>query len=698
MINGVFSFLSVPLGYLMYFCYAIAKNYGMAIILFTLLSKIILLPLSVIVQKNSIRMVKMQPELDEIKLRYAGDKDRIAEEQIKLYDGEKYSPAMGCLPTLIQIPLILGLINVIYNPLKHLLRLGSDTISSLVEKTLQILGVETLGIGEQLIIVDTIQNPVHAGLFESLHISELNTILAQIRQMDLSFLGFNLGMTPSFTALNSLTWIPVLSGITCLIMCLVQNRINVLQREQGGWSKWGMTVFLVAFSTYFPFTVPVGVGFYWIAGNVFSIAVMFLVNIIINPKKYIDYANRPQKPILSKEEKNEQRQKQQENRLREKADNKRFYSSENEGKQLVFYSVKSGFYKYFENIINYILENSAIIIHYVTSDPNDAIFQNNNPQIMTYYIGDKALIPFMMKMDADMVVMTMPDLQKYHIKRSLVRKDIEYVYIFHTVASMHMTLREGAVDHYNTVFCVGAHQVAEIRKTEELYELPEKKLIKCGYGLIDNLTAAYDAMPKRNEDKKQILIAPSWQEGNVMENCLDDLLEQLLGHGNRVIVRPHPEFGKRFPQRQKAIMDRYQAQFSDDFIIETDFSSNQTIYQSDLLITDWSNIAFEFSYCSKKPSLFINTPMKVMNPEYEVLGITPLDISLRVEIGKSVDLDKLDTIGNIVEDMLNSSEAYCEKITDVVERYLFNSGCSGEVGGQYILDALANKTRNEDET
>lgn len=677
----------------MYFCYIVVKNYGHAIILFTLLSKAILFPLSLTVQKNSIRMVKIQSKLDEVKLRYAGDKNRIADEQIKLYDSNKYSPAIGCLPTLIQIPLILGLINVIYNPLQHLLHLGKDTITLLAGKAAEIAGTQSLGMGEHLYTIDAIHNPENLATFETLrsYIPDFDNVIMQIQQFDLNFLGFNLGMTPSITNITILTLIPIISGLTCLLMCLIQNKINVLQREQGAVSQWGMTLFLVVFSTYFPFIVPAGVGLYWIFSNLFSIVVMFLVNIIIDPKKYIDYAARPQKVVLSREERMVQKQKQKENRLREKSDNNRFYSSDNERKQLVFYSVKSGFYKYFENIIGHILEHTEIVIHYVTSDPDDAIFKKDNPQIIPYYIGEKALIPFMMKMDADMVVMTMPDLQKYHIKRSLVRKDIEYLYMFHTVASMHMTLREGAVDHYDTVFCVGPHQVAEIRRTEELYELPQKKLIECGYGLIDNLTAAYECMPKRKEDKKQILVAPSWHEGNIMESCLDKLLEQLLGQGNRVIVRPHPEFGKRFLLQQKAIVDRYKPQFCDDFIIEIDFSSNQTIYQSDLLITDWSNIAFEFSYSSKKPSLFINTPMKVMNPEYEVLEITPLDVTLRDEIGCSVDLDKLSNVADIVEEMLESPDEYRGRITDVVNRYLFNPGRSGEVGGGYIIEALEQK-------
>lgn len=113
----------------------------------------------------------------------------------------------------------------------------------------------------------------------------------------------------------------------------------------------------------------------------------------------------------------------------EKTDYKRFFKITN--KHLVFYSERSGFYKYFRGIIEYILTNTNLTIHYVTSDPKDQIFEMARTQdkIKPYYIGDRKLITLMMKMDADVVVMTMPDLENFHIKRSYIRKDIEYIFI-----------------------------------------------------------------------------------------------------------------------------------------------------------------------------------------------------------------------------------------------------------------------------
>jgi hypothetical protein len=148
-----------------------------------------------------------------------------------------------------------------------------------------------------------------------------------------------------------------------------------------------------------------------------------------------------------------------------------------------------------------------------------------------------------MKMDADIVVMTVPDLENFHIKRSYVRKDIEYLYVQHGMGSVNLTYRKGALDHYDSILCPNRAQKEEILAQEKLYNLKPKKIIECGYFVLDDMIAAYEKMDKTpNPDgKKNILIAPSWQEGNIVDSCLEELLNQLKGTGNHIIVRPHPQ-------------------------------------------------------------------------------------------------------------------------------------------------------------
>lgn len=693
------TFIGTPLGWLMWLCYRLVGSYGIAILLFTLLSKIILLPLSVVVQKNSIKMIRLQPEINRITAQHYGDKDTISDETIALYKREKYSPMLGMVPMIIQIILVLGLINVIYNPMQHLLRVDAATCKTFVAATAQLLGVSELGSGAQLKVIEAMRDPANydyfMGLAASLPGVDVSAIISAAQSVNTVFLGINLSQVPPVWPISLITIVPLLSCGSTFLLCWAQNRDNVLQKEQGFLSRWGVTIFTVAFSTYFTYLVPAGVGVYWIASNLFAIANLYFMNFLYKPSKYIDYEalEESKKELEELKAKDAQKKKELEPyKKQEKEDYHRFLSDK-EKKQLVFYSEGSGFYKYFAGMIDYVLKNSDLVIHYITSDPKDAIFQMNEPRIKPYYIGEMKLITLMMKMDADMVIMTMPDLETYHIKRSLVRKDIEYIYTDHGVSSDNMTLRTHALDHYDTLFAVGPHQVEEARAIEKLYNLKPRRLVKVGYGLLDEMTEAWENTPKVPHEKKTILVAPSWQKDNIMDSCIDTLIEQFLRPGVRLIIRPHPQYVRLYGEKIEGLEARYKDKLGEDFVIQTDFSSTDTVYSADLLVTDWSNVGFEFALSTLKPVLYINTPMKIMNPEYDKIDVVPFDIRIRGQLGGELGLDELQKAGDIAMDLLSRPEEFRETIQAVKEKEIYNLGHGAEAAGRYIVRRLEGKKR-----
>lgn len=704
MYDFLVSVLGVPLGYIMQFSYNVLHDYGLAIILFTLISKVIILPVGIWVHKNAIKIVEIQPAINRIKAKFYGDAERIGEETSKLHKKQKYNPFASILPLVIQIVLLLGVVAVIYHPLDYIFRVPEPVVTAIEERAVEITGAEADSNSIQITAINAVRD--NPGKFADIALMDGGQeAIDAAKNLKLDFLGFDLSATPG--AEISENWLmilsPIIAGFTSWLLCFIQNKINVLQAEQGAGNRWSTMIVSVGLSLYLGFGVPVGIALYWVASNIIAIFQLLLLNWIIPPKKHVDYAeleaSREELRAIEALDTTEKKGffKKDENAKREKADYKRFFSIAN--KHLCIYSEKSGFYKYFENIIEELLRNTKVTIHYVTNDPNDAIFEKaeKNERIKAYYIGPKKIITFMMKMDADIVLMTTPDLEKYYIKRSLVRKDVEYIYTFHGPTSTTMCVREGAYDHFDTIFCVGEHQVNEIRATEELYKLPEKTLVPVGFGLIDNLIKMYESMEKKKEnDKKQILLAPSWQEDNILEYCLDELMEGLINKGNRVILRPHPEFVKRFPQKMDAIINRYK-DADENLIIETDFSSNRTVWESDLIITDWSGIAYEFSYATKKPSLFINTPMKVLNPNYTKIPFVPTEISWKDEVGISVDTDKLQTIPQIVEELLGNPEKYSKQIEEALRRNIYNVGESGLAGAKYIYKRIIEKQNEKAE-
>lgn len=178
-----------------------------------------------------------------------------------------------------------------------------------------------------------------------------------------------------------------------------------------------------------------------------------------------------------------------------------------------------------------------------------------------------------------------------------------------------------------------------------------------------------------------------------MDSCLEEILDGLAGKGYQVIVRPHPQHVRHRAEQMEALKKKYENQ--PDIEIQTDFSSSQTVFEADLMITDWSGIAYEYTYTTQKPVLFINTPMKVMNPEYEQIDTVPLNILLRDEIGCSLDLENLNELAERVDMLLQESDAYYEKIGAFVEEYVYNLGTSSKVGADYILEQLVKKAKEK---
>lgn len=594
---------------LLNWCNGLTGNFWWAIVAFTLLTKILLLPVSVLVQKNSIKMVKMYPEMNRIKAKYFGNKDKISEEQYLLYKRENYHPMLDLIPTILQLVILMGVVKAIP---------ASEERSPL--------------------------------------------------------------------------YMPILAALSALVMCLAQNRSNVLQSEQSKANQWGTLVFSVALSLYLGLFVSKGVAFYWICSNLMATAQMYLLNACISPKKYIDYdALAQSRKELEKVEKMSavtKHKRPKELVRREKADYKRFLAFPN--KQIVFYSEKNGFYKYFRDVIEAIQRRTDIIIHYISSDPEDEIFSLESDSFHTYYIEEKLMV-LMMRMDADIVVMTTPDLQKYFIKRSMVRDDVEYVYIDHGMNSVNLMLRKGALDAFDTVFCSNDSVLQEIRAQEKVYGLKPKTLVKYGYAMIDQMIRTYSDQPPVKNEPPVILIAPSWQEDNIMDICIDGILRNLLPLQLQVIVRPHPQYVRHYPEKLDALRKNYR-DFT-NFCLQEDFSSNQTVFNADILVTDWSGIAYEYAFTTLKPCLFINTPMKVMNPDYRDIGLEPFDLVIRNQIGIALQPKETDQIADAIERLLHEPVFSKESIANLRDKSLYNVGCAASVGADYLIRRLIEISR-----
>ncbi len=687
----------------MKWCWQLVGNYGIAILLFTLATKVVLMPLSVWIQKNSILMVKIQPEINFLKAQTQGNLDALADGQTKIYKKAHYHPLLTLVPLVLQIILLLAVVEIIYHPFNYLFGYSSATVEVLANY----LNLDVAASGVQLKIVEAIKcgQITSTTAIDGISAAQLGEIVSKAQNLDLAFLGTNISVIPS-EALGLYIFVPIVAGLSAWAMCFTQNLSNVLQHEQSKWNQYGIMAISVLLSLYLGFFVPVGIAVYWIASNLLSIAVMYLLNALINPKKYVDYEalNESRKALADAKaygrlDKNDPKYK--ENKKREKEDYRRFKGIVN--KHIVFYSERSGFYKYYKDIIEELLKRSNIVIHYVTNDPDDVIFgiAEKEPRIKPYYISLKKLIVLMMLLETDTFVMTTPDLEKYYLKRSYIKKDIEYVYAPHDTMSSFFGFQENAFDNFDTILCVGEHFKKEILKAEEVYKLKPKTLVEFGFPLADYLAEmGAKENEKREKEKrtiKEILIAPSWQEDNLLDSSIDGIIESLYGEGYRLTVRPHPEYLKRYRAKFDKIQEKYKDYDKDKLVFETDFSANKSVYSSDIIITDWSGIGPEFCFATKRPAIFINTKEKCENPEWRKIGMVPVEMSLRKVLGAELSKEEVGNIKEKVDYLLSHGKEYEEKITEIFDKFLYNHGCAAEAGAKYLLSSIAarNKKRNK---
>ena len=369
-------------------------------------------------------------------------------------------------------------------------------------------------------------------------------------------------------------------------------------------------------------------------------------------------------------------------------------------RSIVFYSESSVLlYPHVEQIIKE-LEKRDQKICYVTSSKDDPILKNENKKIKSFYIGDgSAKYKFFWELKAKVVIMTMPDLENYWIKRSIVFP-VHYIFLFHSMVSPLMANRnvngksgKEALDHFDTIFCVGPHWIKEFRAIERLYNLKQKNLVECGYGLLDKLLKTKPPHAQQNflskNNKKKILFAPSWGKQNLLETVGIDLVKILLDAGYHVTVRPHPMAIKKSSKIIKKIREKFEE--NSDFILDANTSSFEQLFSSYALITDWSAISYEYAFVCERPVIYVDDPKIPHNQEYEKIHLVPFEISIRDKIGELISIQNLESIPERIEFLYGHVTEFKSKIEKIRNDAVFNIGKSGQVAADEIIRIINEK-------
>lgn len=285
--DTLYAVLGYPFGFVLRFIYNYITfgNYGLALILFTLFARLLMVPTTITQQKSSVKTQRLQPKIRRINEKFKDDKRRAQEETQALYQREGYNPMnAGCLPLLLQLPIIYGLIGVIYHPLKYALLINSDTITLLTDAASKIatgLGTNSVRFMELFVIenIDKLQGI--AGVSESVY--------STIESFNFVFCGIPLGSVPEFRTFNALWAIPALSFLSSLasgIFTMIrQKKQNPAMSNNA--TMGCMALGMPLFSLYLTFQFPAGIGIYWIASNLFAFVITVITSFTHSPKKLI---------------------------------------------------------------------------------------------------------------------------------------------------------------------------------------------------------------------------------------------------------------------------------------------------------------------------------------------------------------------------------------------------------------------------
>jgi len=360
---------------------------------------------------------------------------------------------------------------------------------------------------------------------------------------------------------------------------------------------------------------------------------------------------------------------------------KKFEKLTDKERSIIFYAENEASMNHFRLLISELTEIKNLQICYVTSVKNDPIFSSKNKNILPFYIGDGTTrTKFFLTLKTKILIMDMPDLDRFHIKRSKVYP-VHYIYIFHSMFSIHSYLREGALDNYDTIFCVGEHHKKEIRATEERYGLKEKKLIEYGFGRLDTLMWEKKKFQKTDmKNKNLVLITPTYGENNLLKICGKDLIKILLQEGFTVMLRPHYKILKDSKKLINSIIESFGN--NPDFILEEGIIPSEKFHNSKCMISDWSGISLEYAFTFERPVILIDLPKKNLNPNSGDIPMEPIEISIREKIGHVVSPNNLEKIPEIIKNLDNDN--FSEQIRKIRSELVYNIGKSAKIGAEII--------------
>ena len=351
------------------------------------------------------------------------------------------------------------------------------------------------------------------------------------------------------------------------------------------------------------------------------------------------------------------------------------------GTPFVFFTDSKRYWTIFKPLCDE-MEKRGETVLYLTASPDDPLLEEKYTHIKTEFIGEGNRAYARMNMlQADVVLSSTPGLDVYQWKRS--RNVSWYVHVLHAANGV-TCYRMFGVDYYDALLLSGEYQIREVRELEAQRHLPEKECELAGLPHMDALLKKLQEHGPAPEHETTVLLAPSWGPSSIFNRFGEQMIENLCKTGYHIILRPHPQS----MVSEKELIARLRSRFPESEKLEWNFDNDNfdVLYRSDLLISDYSGVVFDFALVFDRPVIYADVSFDFEPYDAGWLNNEMWTFRALPKVGMQLTPENADRLPELIEESLHS-RAFADGRREAIAETWANQGNSIPAIADYLTAA-----------
>ena len=336
------------------------------------------------------------------------------------------------------------------------------------------------------------------------------------------------------------------------------------------------------------------------------------------------------------------------------------------------------------------LDKKGIRTVYMTMSPDDPALETHYENITAEFIGSgNDAFARMNLLNARIVLSTTPSIDVFQWKRS---KDVDwYVHVLHSAGDVTM-YRLFGIDYYDAILTSGKFQEDEVRALEKMRNLPAKELYRAGIPYMDEMLKRAKTYERKQGDVPTVLLAPTWGEYGLLNRYGEELIRSLVDTGYNIVIRPHPQSFTA----DKDIIDGLMSKFpeSDKLHWNRDNDNFEALADSDIMISDFSAVNFDYAFVFDKPLIYSNTGFTKNLYDAWRFEEDPWNVATPRRIGIELTKENIPNLKQIIHDSIGNT-SLDEARNEAKNETWCNIGSSAKVIADYLADKYDELSRKD---